>query len=79
MPRYQVIMQYPYTRWFEKIIEVEAADVDAAKTAASEREAKDDEDDGSSFWENAYEAGDGQSGDTEITEVEALDDDETES
>lgn len=63
--RYRVKLQYPYTRYYETVIEVEAADVSAALTAANLAEARGEVD-----WDTSYPVGDGECGPTEVWSIE---------
>lgn len=70
MPKFRVTVQYPYTCYYEQEVEVEATDEKAAAVAGL---AKADYD-----WTRGYEVGDGVSDDSEVTEVERIDEEEAE-
>ena len=67
--KYRVKLQYPWVKYYEVEVEVEAANVDDAGEIALQMERDDPT---GQFWEKAIDL-DGEAGDTEVWEVIPVD------
>lgn len=64
--KYKVKLQYPWVKYYEVELEIEASNVDEAGDKALQMEREDP-----SFWGQSIEL-DGHAGDTEVWEVTAV-------
>lgn len=65
MPRFRVRVQYPFTQWYELVVEVEAATEDDAKVAAIK--AADDRE-----WNDTVQVGSGEIGESVVWSVDRM-------